>query len=552
MSDFNTQILDSLVGTPLQPRAMFGGYEGADRQDRTLALWQPATLTADQSVLPDKITAEARVQDLFRNDAYLAGAGSFYRDSVVGSYFRLNLEPHWKLLGLSETWAEEFAEEVEERWAVYAESEECHADASRRSTFTGMVRLAVLSYLQHQEILTSVEWLRDRSRVSRTAFLQIDPDRLANPMGKDDIFNNDRIRGGIKRRRNGEHLSYFIHDDNPLGALLNGNWGVREIPARKPWGRRQIIYISEVGRIDQTRGISQVTSAIRETKLGRRFRDIMIQNALAKGTYAATLESALPTEFLMNALGKTAIVDPAAKVMDYMVGHGEAMQAFTRDAKRLSIDGVRIPHLPPGTKLNIQNAGGPGGLGDAFEGSVLRYTAAGLGMTYEEFTRDLRDTNYSSIKAGMAMTSRTMRAFQAMIASRYASQMLQCWMEEEINNGRFTTMPSNAPNIYEGYNLQYYCESTWHATGLGQVDELKETQAALLRISRGLSTYEKEISRLHGADWKQVFAQVAKERETLDRLGIVWEESNMLNAATGNVGEPTTETGDNTTKGART
>jgi lambda family phage portal protein len=548
--DLNEKILTELIGAPPQAGAMFGGYEGANRLDQTLALWQPPRLTADESIIPDKINAESRVLDLFRNDAYIASGGELYRDSVVGARFRLNLAPRWKMLGLSEAWAEEFAEEVEERWEIYAESEECFADAARRLTFTGMVRLAVLTYLHHQEVLASVEWLKGRGRTSRTAFLLIDPERLANPMNQSDwIVKDEFIRGGIRRRRNGEPLSYFIHDENPLGALLNGRWGYREVQARKPWGRRQMIYITEPHRIDQTRGISQLVTAIKETKLGRKYRDIVVQNAVVNATYAATLESEMPTEFLMNAMGNSAAVGPTSAIIDYMVGHGEAMKAYMSDSKRLRFDGARIPHLPPGTKLNMQKASAPGGLGQDFEGSVLRYTAAAMGVTYEELTRDLRDTNYSSIKAGINMTDRAMRSRKAMVADRFANQALMCWMEEEINNSRFTTLPVNAPNIYQDNNLLSYANAVWHASGKGQIDELKETQAAGLRLKLRLSTYEKELSRLHGADWRKVFAQIKKENDMMDLLGIAPEESNMLNAASGSVGEADDDTNDNSPDG---
>lgn len=548
--ELNEKILSELIGTPPKQGAMFGGYEGANRFDQTMALWQPARLTADESIIPDKINAESRVLDLFRNDAYIASGGEFYRDSVVGARFRLNLAPRWKMLGLSETWAEEFAEEVEERWEIFAESEECYADAARRLTFTGMVRLAVLTYLHHQEVLASVEWLKGRGRVSRTAFLMIDPERLANPLNQSDwIVKDEFVRGGIRRRRNGEPLSFYIHEDNPLGALLNGRWGYKEVQARKPWGRRQIIYITEPHRIDQTRGISQLVTAIRETKLGRKYRDIVVQNAVVNATYAATLESEMPTEFLMNALGNSATMEPTEAIVNYMVGHGEAMQAYMSDSKRLRFDGARIPHLPPGTKLNMQKAAAPGGLGQDFEGAVLRYTAAAMGMTYEEFTRDLRETNYSSIKAGTSFTERGMRARKAMVADRFANQALQCWMEEEINNGRFTTLPVNAPSIYENGNLLSYSNAVWHASGKGQIDELKETQAALLRISQNLSTYEKELSRLHGADYRKVFSQIKKERELMREMGIEPAASNMLNAASGSVGPADEDTNDNSPDG---
>jgi lambda family phage portal protein len=533
--------LADLLGEGFEPKqgAVMGGYEGADQFDRTLAMWSPPRDSADALVLPAKFFAEGRARDLARNDAYVAAGGEFHRDSVVGARFRLMSEPRWQMLGLSETWADEFGEEVEQLWEMYAESEECYADAQRRMTFTGMIRLAIINYVMNQEVLATVEWLRDRSRVSRTAFLLIDPDRLCTPQDQFSLAYQGKIRGGIERKENGEPVAYWIHAENPVNALLTGRYGAKRIAARKPWGRRQVIHISEPTRIDQTRGISQLATAIRETKIGRRYRDVALQNAVINATYAATIESELDTAQIFSILGNGSTTDPTQAILNYIGAYGAAIGAYTSGSKRLQIDGAKIPHLPPGTKLNMQSIGKQGSLGNEFESSILRYTAAALGVTYEELTRDLRETNYSSIKAGWNITQRTMRARKAMVADRLANQMFMLWLEEEINAGRITSMPRNAPNIYEGYNLLAYSNATWFGTGLGQIDELKETQAMHQRIDNGTSNHKIEISRLHGLDWREVMRQRAKEQKFAREIGLELPEPNQnaKNASTGNVGD---------------
>ena len=42
----------------------------------------------------------------------------------------------------------------------------------------------------------------------------------------------------------------------------------------------------------------------------------------------------------------------------------------------MHIDGARIPHLMPGSKLHLMPMGTPGGVGSEFEASLLRYIAA--------------------------------------------------------------------------------------------------------------------------------------------------------------------------------
>jgi capsid protein len=61
-----------------------------------------------------------------------------------------------------------------------------------------------------------------------------------------------------------------------------------------------------------------------------------------------------------------------------------------------------------------------------------------------------------------------------------------------------------------------FTRATWIGSGAGQIDELKETQAAILRVQSGLSTYENEIAKL-GGDYREVFAQAVREQKYIEK-----------------------------------
>lgn len=541
----------SILGIEVGPQdtAIHGGYKGADQFDTQIALWSPYNTSADVNVIADKYMATSRSRDLRRNDAYVQSGSEYHRDSVVGAHYRLQHKPNWEALGLTKEWAREHAKEVEAMWEAYAESENCYLDAAGRNKFTAMVRLQVMNYIEHQECLATVEWLRDRGRPGNTAILMVDPDRLATPFNRGVLATQGKVRGGVERNRFGKPLAYYIHDGYPYEAPFTGNYEYKRVLARKPWGRRQVIHIMEQQRVDQSRGISQIVTALKQTKMAEKFRDITLQNAVLNATYAATIESELPTDQLFQMLGNGNADDPVETYLGFAAEQLNAMNGFAKGAKHLTMDGVKIPHLYPGTKLNLHSPTAPGGVGQEFETSLLRYLAAALGLTYEELTRDLSNTNYSSIKAGMMMTRKAMSARKAMVADRFAQQCFEVWYEEQINNARFKTVPANAPNFYDGLNQEYYTRAGWIGAGEGQIDELKETQAAILRIKRGLSTYQKELARLHGSDYLEVFEQIAYEQNLLEEMGITFEEDNAVNAASGTVGEPNNDTGDNSSEG---
>jgi lambda family phage portal protein len=245
----------------------------------------------------------------------------------------------------------------------------------------------------------------------------------------------------------------------------------------------------------------------------RKFREIVLQNAVVNATYAAAIQSEVPPEVLWEQLGSGTGNNA---VETYL----EALAAYSGGARGLHIDGVKIPHLFPGTKLELKPMGTPGGVGSDFEQSLLRYVAASLGLSYEQFSRDYTRTNYSSARASLVETWKYMQSRKKMFADRFATAVYSLWLEEMMNAGEIPLPAGRTPShFYEGLNKEAYCKCDWIGASRGQIDELKETQAAVMRIEKGLSTFEDEIAR-GGKDFREVFAQQAREKRLRQQLGI--------------------------------
>lgn len=507
------------IATPEQPKqeATRGGFDGASRLSRELALWGPALKSADSDLLRVKDTLDARSIDMQANDGYINNGIQTYRDSIVGGLYRLNAKPMYKLLGLSETWAEEFQEFVEELFLVYAESPDCWVDASGTNTLTGLIRLAVGQSVVVGESVATAEWLRDSRRPYKTAVQMIDPARLSNPDGQDD---DKFLRKGVRIDRYGKPVTYYFREALPNDYLdAEGGWRWREVDARKPWGRKMVLHYFEQQRVGQSRGIGDLVSVLKECKMTKKFSDVVLQNAVLNASFAAVLESDLPPAEAFEAIG-----GGAAGVNKWAAEYLAAVAAYTGESPSMHIDGARIAHTYPGTKLKIQNVGQPGGVGTNFQDALLRHIAAGLGLSYEEFSRDFTKTNYSSARAAMGQTWKLMLGRKKLIADPFATDIYRLWFEEALNRGDFRkVMPRNAPNFYEGMNKDFYTNCTWIGAPRGQIDELKETQAALARIKGGLSTYEVECARF-GADFREVFRQRQREEKMKKEMGLVFEQ----------------------------
>ena len=194
----------------------------------------------------------------------------------------------------------------------------------------------------------------------------------------------------------------------------------------------------------------------------------------------------------------------------------------TRD---IQLDGARIPVLHPNTKLNLQQLGQPSGTGSEYEQSLLRHIAAGLGVSYEQFSRDYTKTNYSSARASMNETFKFMQSRKKAVADKFATEVYRLWLEEQINNGSIPLPKGKTTSwIYENPEIfDALAQCSWIGAARGQIDEMKETQAAILKTKFGLSTLEIEAARM-GYDWRELLAQRKREQDEIERLGIVIDD----------------------------
>jgi lambda family phage portal protein len=530
------------IATP-EKSMMGGGIEGAQRNTREMFKWTPAVISPDQQLqFGAKNLADARARDMVQNDGYAMGSVAIHRDSIVGAQYKLNAKPNWRVLGLSEAWAREWQQEVEARFNLVAESPNNYFDAAGVNTLTGLVRLAVGGILMTGEVLATAEWLRQSNRPFSTAIQMVSPTRLSNPDG---MMDTKGLRSGITQDDYGRPTGYWIKKTFPGAEYGPDDYKWIYVPATKPWGRKQVIHIFEQLMPGQSRGVSDMVSVLKQMRMTKNFQEIVLQNAVVNASYAAAIESELPSEVVFSQMGMG-----QSTFAQVLSGYMQSLMEYAGGAKNIEIDGARIPHLFPGTKLKMQPMGTPGGVGTDYEESLLRNIAASLGLSYEQFSRDYTKTNYSSARASMGETWKFMNSRKKIVADRFASSIYALWLEEEINAGNIVLPAGKTKDwFYEPLVKDALTSAEWIGASRGQIDEKKETEAAILRIKNGLSTYEIEIARL-GGDWREVFDQRAEEegiikQKKLDFTGQP-QKPDAANGANGGGGADNTDNEDNT------
>lgn len=517
-------IIDASSGRVTE-NAIGGGLEGAERTSRETMLWSPPIVSPDRQINSVKEMADARSRDSVQNDGLAMGALHTHRDSIVGASYRLVCTPNISVLGpkFDDAWEAEWCDYIEGRFNLLAGSTENWFDASGDMSFTEIIRLGIGGYLLTGEVLATAEWLFDRKeRPFYTAIQTVSPTRLSNP---DNSMDTATIRRGIELDHHGRSVAFHIRSGHPGDFWPYDPFPFwKRVPAFTRWGRRQVIHISERMLPEQTRGISDMVSVLKQMRMTKKFQDITLQSAVVNATYAAAVESELPADLIYQSLGAAGGngIGLSAALGEYM----QALTSYVGNSTNIAIDGVKMPHLFPGTKLSLKSAGTPGGVGTSYEESLLRNIAAPLGMSYEQFSKDYTKTNYSSARASMAETWKFMQSRKKIVADKQATMIFLLWLEEEINYMQ-NDIPLPAGVSREQFKSMFYdpikrealAACSWIGASRGQIDEVKETQAASMRMKNGTSSLQNEAARL-GEDWRMVLRQKAREQKLMNELGI--------------------------------
>lgn len=507
-----------------------GAIEGADRVNRETLMWQASRRSADAIINPIKEEADARGRDSDRNDGFIRGANHHTKDSVVGSQFRLIAAPNWRYMSrlnkaYDEEWAQEFQEFVEDRFKLIAESDAHWLDAMRVNTFTSIIRLAVGTYFQAGEYIATAEYLDDDpSRPINTAIQSVNPDRLCNER---DMPDTRYLRRGVVRDMRGQPIAYqFRMGDR--GDMYNDDLAMtwRTVEARWPWGRKKVIHIYEQDTVDQSRGVADIVTALKSVRMFRKYTDVKLQNAVIQATYAASVESELPKDAVSAALGAGGTEADKALLQVYRA-HMGALGRYMDDANNVRIDGAMVPHLFPGSKLTL-NPVKAGTFEDAsLESSMLRHICAALGISYESFSRNFSQSNYSSVRAALGVQAQAMANKKRAVADGAANNIYALMLEEDITR---PDVPVPLPRgqtwevFYQPLVKEALTQAQWIGSGAGQIDEVRETDAAVMRIRAGLSTWGWECARL-GFDAREVAERLSRERKLQKELGLEFDLS---------------------------
>jgi lambda family phage portal protein len=148
---------------------------------------------------------------------------------------------------------------------------------------------------------------------------------------------------------------------------------------------------------------------------------------------------------------------------------------------------------------------------NSFEAYVLHASmavAAGVTLTYDQLTGDLRQANYSSLRAGKIEFRGIVRQLQhRMMIRQFCKPVWHRFIEAAVLAGKL-------PQRVSGY------PSSWIAPGFEPIDPLKDLKADILAVRAGRSTWDEFVAEW-GNDPQTQMDEIQRINKDFDERGLI-------------------------------
>lgn len=171
----------------------------------------------------------------------------------------------------------------------------------------------------------------------------------------------------------------------------------------------------------------------------------------------------------------------------------------------------RIEELPTGYDFKSFDPEAPNADISRYRMEVIQTAAASLGMDHASLAGDLRDVNYSSIRAGI-------------VAARDMYRVWQEEVERKVLRPVLTRLLDSAEDLGElrisGVSRDAALDTEWRHRSWSWVDPLKDAQAAMKEIEMGIQSPQ-NLAQQRGRDFDQIMMELAEAKKAMDKAGLL-------------------------------
>lgn len=406
-------------------------------------------------------------------------AREYVRDSWAGQRILDVMTSHVVGTGIVPA-VETGSDRANKKYSLAWEEWNASADVEGRLDFVAMQALAVRSMIEGGDTVLRYHDIT-MSEAGRTV-----PFRLQGLEGdqidttRDAQLADQNVRLGVKLGANGRRLGLYLHEDHPGEMTLKGTSYASNLIA---WNDLSHLY--RPLRWGQVRGVSWFAPILLSAKEIQDLIDAAIVKARVEACFAG---------FRKNA-----------------TGNGASPFATKKDD-----NDDRVTRIEPGMIVDIgdsdmvfANPSSQSAFGEVYLAG-MQGMAAGVGMTHDQLTGDLRQANYSSMRAGRIEFRRLVEQAQWHIVIPQLCMPVKRRFESRA------ILAGILPDRREGYPAK------WITPANEPIDPKKDLEADILAVRAGRQSPQEFISAW-GRDWREVIADYSSFLEMIDKAGVTFD-----------------------------
>jgi len=466
---------------------MNSGYShhGGSRTKKSLIGWMFGGGSPKEDIEDNIQVLRERSRDLYMGTPIATGAIKTLRTNVVGAGLRLKSQIDYELLGLSDDEVNKLEATIEREFSLWADSVNC--DLARLNNFYELQQLVFMSSLMCGDAFALLPYTQRVGMPYDLRVQLIEADRVCDPYNK----GTQNISAGVECNDNGEIIAYHIANFHPLSTYKSNFTWTRVEAFGQTTGRRNVIHIMESERIGQRRGVPILAPVIESLKQLGRYTEAELMAAVISGMFTVFIESKNTEDD--PPLGETIPVDE---------------QVDTADENSYELAPGAIIALGEGETAKETNPGRPNTAFDGFIASVCKQIGTALEIPHDLLLKQF-NASYSASRAALLEAWKMFRMRRTWLSNDFCQPIYEEWLSEAIAKGRIY-----APGFFDSPIIRKaYCNAEWNGPSQGQLDPVKEANAAVLRVENGFSTRSKETVELTGGDFVKNNRQRIKEEK---------------------------------------
>jgi lambda family phage portal protein len=462
------------TGGPASVRARL---EGAMSR-RRLRGWQPPLENINSLVASGGPRLLARSRELVVTNGYAANACESYAANLVGDGIKpssLIEEP-------------ELRDTVQRLWLAWTDQ----ADADGLTDFYGLQAMIAREMFVAGECFVRIRPRRAEDGLLVPMQLQLLQSEMLPFEKIETAANGNLIRCGIEFNRIGRRVAYHFRRRHPGDSTDRGGPFMGDaIPETTRVPADDVLHIYRPIDAGQIRGLPHVAPAMVRLFLLDQYDDAELDRKKTAAMFAGFITKNAPEEALMG------------EIEDEGTGIGIA-----------SLEPGTLQVLLPGEDIKFSSPADVGGGYEAFQYRTLLAISASLGLPYHLVTGDVRQANYSSLRAELVEFRRRIGQLQhGVMAHQFCRPIWQRWLETAALSGAL-----DLPDMAKAKPVH------WIPPRWDWVDPLKDIQAQLLGINAGLVSRRKAVEAT-GYDIEEIDRENAADAERAAALGLNYSTS---------------------------